>query len=182
MRMSCYRHLASIWLYSIHTYISYVAAIWLMVSFCHYRNMWQMQVAHVHLTRLLEKLNYTAALENIIIWNYMQNILYLIGMYSCYDWCKEIQQTLTIYSNVQWSLVPPQAMDNGSFLFSLLRSCGSDIVIISTITIHRCFYFPRLFLLLSLKTQPQWLLGTRLCWWHSNPYQGEIPQTVSQVL
>jgi hypothetical protein len=32
------------------------------------------QAAHVLLTRILEKLDYTAAIVKIIMWNYMQNI------------------------------------------------------------------------------------------------------------
>jgi hypothetical protein len=60
----------------------------------------EVQAAHVHLTRLLERLNYSAAVVNIIMWNYMQNIFYTFGMYSCYVWCKEIQHTLTVYFNV----------------------------------------------------------------------------------
>jgi hypothetical protein len=37
-----------------------------------------MQAAHVRLTGILEKLDYTAAVVNIIIWNYMQNIFYTL--------------------------------------------------------------------------------------------------------
>jgi hypothetical protein len=36
------------------------------------------QAAHVHLTMLLEKLDYTAAVVNIIMLNYMQNIFYTL--------------------------------------------------------------------------------------------------------
>jgi hypothetical protein len=36
------------------------------------------QAAHVRLTRILEKLDYTAAVVNIIMWNYMQNIFYTL--------------------------------------------------------------------------------------------------------
>jgi hypothetical protein len=36
------------------------------------------QAAPVHLTRLLGKLDYTAAVVNIIMWNYMQNIFYTL--------------------------------------------------------------------------------------------------------
>jgi hypothetical protein len=38
----------------------------------------EVQAAHVHLTRLLGKLDYNAAVVNIIMWNYMQNIFYTL--------------------------------------------------------------------------------------------------------
>jgi hypothetical protein len=41
-----------------------------------------MQVAHVHLRRLFEKVNYPAAHENIIMWNYVQNIFYTLLAYT----------------------------------------------------------------------------------------------------
>jgi hypothetical protein len=49
-------------------------------------------------------------------------------------------------------------MNNWYFLSSLLHSCGSDMVIISIITIHGCLYFPTLFLLAGLSISVSFVL------------------------
>jgi hypothetical protein len=105
----------------------------------------------MHLTRLLEKLDYTATVVNISVWNYMQNIfLYLIDMYSHYFGVKKYSTLWLFILMWQWTSGQLQVINNGYVLSSLLRSCGSGMVIMSTITVHGCFYFPWLFVLSCL--------------------------------
>jgi hypothetical protein len=81
----------------------------------------------------------------------MQNIFYTLLACTATMFGVKKYSTLWLFILMwQWTSGQLQIINNGYFLSSNLHSCGSDMVIVSTITIHGCFYFPRLYLLSCL--------------------------------
>jgi hypothetical protein len=59
------------------------------------------QAGEVRLTRLLENLNYTADVVNIVLWNYAENVfLYFISTCSYCVWCQELLHFFKVHFNV----------------------------------------------------------------------------------